>query len=435
LTQPTSSRGATRRTFLTTSAATVAGAATLAGLTPSVHAGGSDVLRIGLIGCGDRGTGAATQALSADPNLKLVAMGDVFKDRIQEKLALLRENEKIAKKIDVKAENCFDGFDAYKRVLASGVDVVLLTTPPHFRPIHLQAAVEAKKHVFCEKPMAVDVPGVRKVIAASRAAKKQNTAIVAGFCYRYERAKQETMKRIHDGQIGDIVALHTTYNAGLLWSRKRKEGWSDMEWQLRNWLYFTWLSGDHIVEQHCHSLDKMKWALKDQTPIRAVGMGGRQTRTDPVYGNIFDHHAVVFEFAKGVKLFSFCRQQGGDVAKDVNDYVMGTAGTCSVMKHKITGKKPWTHRPSSGGKPDDMYQNEHDDLFASIRAGRPINDGEWMTTSTLLAIMGRLATYTGQVITWEKLLKSKEDLSPPKYDLKAKLKVAPVAMPGVTEFK
>jgi predicted dehydrogenase len=431
LTTPSSSSPASRRDFLSASAVGLAGA-TLAGLAPPVHAAGSDVLKIGLIGCGGRGTGAAANALRADKNVKLTAMGDMFKDRWQGSLNELKGDGELAKKIDDNVQ-CFEGFDAYKKVLGTNIDVVLLTTPPGFRPLHLKAAVAADKHIFCEKPMAVDGPGVRTVIEAVKESKKNKKALVAGFCYRYERAKRETMKRVHEGQIGEIVALHCTYNGGALWHKVRQPGWTDMEWQLRNWPYFTWLSGDHIVEQHCHSLDKMAWAMGNEYPVKALGTGGRQVRTGPEFGHIFDHHAVCFEYKNGVKLFSYCRQQDG-TKQDVSDYVMGSNGICEVMKHRITGKKPWRHVPAKNGKPDDMYQNEHDDLFASIRAGTPINDGHFMAKSTLLAIMGRMATYTGELITWDRALASKEDLTPPKMDLKAAIKVAPVAMPGVTKF-
>jgi predicted dehydrogenase len=417
--------GATRRDFL---AASAAGAAALAGLAPAVHAAGGDTLRVGLVGCGGRGTGAATQALHADPAVRLVAVGDMFADRLEASLSQLKSDGDISAKIDVKDDHRFTGFDACKQVLASGVDVVLLATPPHFRPAHLKAAVEAGKHVFCEKPVAVDAPGVRAVFDACREAKKKNLAVVSGLCYRYQRAKRETMKRVHDGAVGDIVALHTNYNTHGLWYKKRGPGMSDMEWQLRNWLYFTWLSGDHIVEQHIHSLDKMAWAMRDEPPAKAFGLGGRQSRTQPEFGHIFDHHAVCFEYKNGVKLFSYCRQQDG-TANDVTDYVLGTAGTCDVMKHAITGKNPWRYR----GPKEDMYQNEHDELFASIRSGKPINDGEWMTQSTLMAIMGRMATYTGQVITREMALHSKEDLSPAKYEF-GPLPTADVARPGITKY-
>ena len=423
---PPHAPGASRRAFLKTGAATAL--ATQLGALPQVHAAGSDVLRIGLIGCGGRGTGAAGQALNAESNVKLVAMGDMFPDHLQSSLETLRRDESLAPKIDVKKENCFVGFDAYKHVLAAPIDVVLLATPPHFRPLHLRAAIDAGKHVFCEKPVAVDAPGIRAVFEASAEAKRKNLTLVSGLCYRYENAKRETMKRVHEGALGEIVAMQTNYNTHYLWMHRRKPEWTDMEWQLRNWLYFTWLSGDHIVEQHIHSLDKMAWAMKDQYPVRATGLGGRQVRTGIEYGNIFDHHAVVFEYAGGVKLFSYCRQQNG-CAIDVNDYVLGTKGTCDVMKHAISGETRWRYQ----GPSEDMYQNEHNEMFARIRAGKPINNGDYMTKSSLMAIMGRMATYTGKVITWQMALNSKENLTPAKYEF-GPLPMPPVAMPGVTKF-
>ncbi len=425
---------ATRRDFLAGTAA-----ATVASLVPAVHAAGSDVLRVGLIGCGNRGTGAAIQALRADKNSRLVALGDVFADKLQKSLNHLKSVADIAERIAVTPEHCFTGFSAYQSVLEMS-DVVLLTTPPHFRPLHLKAAVAAGKHVFAEKPCAVDAPGVRTVLQACEEAKKKNLSIVAGLCWRYHHGMRETMKRVHDGMIGDIVALQCTYNTGGLWSEKRRPEWSDMEWQLRNWLYFTWLSGDFNVEQHIHSLDKMAWAMQNAYPVRAVGSGGRQVRTDPLYGNIFDHHCVVYEYENGVKLFSACRQQVG-CAPDVSDHIMGTKGTCHIETNRpprgiiMAGKaKRWQSVASlRNPPPDDMYQNEHDELFASIRAGKAINNGEWMAKSTLMAIMGRMATYTGQVITWDMALNSKEDLTPPAYEF-GPLPVAPVARPGVTKF-
>jgi predicted dehydrogenase len=432
LTTPKNSSQSSRRRFLKASAAVTGAALTSRlGAFANVHAGGDDVIRVGLIGCGERGTGAATQALNADKNIKLVALGDAFADRVQRSLATLKRDEDIAAKLDVPPDRCFAGFDAYKQVLASGVDVVLLATPPHFRPAHLRAAVEAGKHIFAEKPVAVDAPGIRSVLETCELARKRNLSLVSGLCYRYEHAKRETMKRIHEGAVGDLVALQCTYNTGYLRVFDHQPGWSDMEWQLRNWLYFTWLSGDHNVEQHVHSLDKMAWAMGDQYPVKAAGTGGRQVRTEPKYGQIFDHHSVVYEYANGVKLFSTCRQQA-HCANDVSDFVMGTRGTCAVMKHAITGENPWRHHASPGVK-DDMYQNEHGELFASIRSGNPINNGDYMTRSSLMAILGRMATYTGQVITWDMALNSKEDLTPPKYEF-GDLPVAPVAMPGKTKF-
>jgi predicted dehydrogenase len=429
VTQPASSPD--RRQFLGTSAALAGASLVLPAMAPSLHAAGSDVIKIGLIGCGLRGSGAVVHALRADNNIKLTAVGDLFPDRLASAVESLNQDSELAKKVAVTPETSFTGIDAYKKVIDSDVQVVLLCTPPHFRPAHLQYAVEKGKHVFAEKPVGVDVPGVRSVMKSVQQARKKNLAIVSGLCYRYDKSKRETLKRVHEGAVGDIVAMHTNYNAGELWSFPRKPGWSDMEWQLRNWLYFTWLSGDHIVEQHIHSLDKMIWAMKDLPPVRANGTGGRQVRTAEQFGHIFDHHAVVFEWDSGVKLFSYCRQQDG-TQKDVNDYIYGTRGVCSVMGHQITGKQPW-QLPRKVSRGSDMYQNEHDELFASIRAGKPINNGDYMCQSTLMAIMGRMATYTGQTITWDMLLNSKEDLTPSSYAF-GPLPVAPVAMPGKTKF-
>jgi predicted dehydrogenase len=442
----------TRRDFLKNSAVGVASAAVVAA---NAHASGSDLLRVGLIGCGGRGTGAAEQALRADKNVRLTAMGDMFRDRLDSSLTSLRRDEELARKIDIKPDHCFTGFDAYKDVIGSGVDVVLLATPPHFRPLHLEAAVAAGKHIFCEKPVAVDAPGVRRVFAACEEARRKNVSLVSGLCWRYHHGMRETIRRVHDGMVGDIVSLQCTYNTHGLWVRDRRSEWSDMEWQLRNWLYYTWLSGDHNVEQHIHSLDKMAWALRDQYPVKAVGLGGRQVRTDPRFGQIFDHHSVVYEYANGIRLFSNCRQQDG-TASDVSDQLVGTKGLChidagagrgTIRLHAAPGKdggevnarqdsRPGRGRvlwQSRGGDVGNMYQNEHDELFASIRSGKPIHNGDYMTKSTLMAIMGRMATYTGQVITWEMAMTSKEDLTPPHYEF-GPLPVPPVAKPGVTKF-
>jgi predicted dehydrogenase len=432
-TPPVREDATSRREFLARSAvAAGAAVATQLSIVPAVHAAGNDTIRVGLIGCGSpkggRGRGAAENCVNAGPNVKLYAMADMFPDHLEYTKTYLQK--RLGDKIDVTSDRCFVGWNAYKDLLKlKEVDVVILATPPGFRPLHLQAAVDAGKHIFAEKPVAVDAPGVRAVMKACEEAKKKGISLVSGLCYRYETGKRETFKRIHDRSVvGDVVALQCTYNTGPIWMIPRQEGWSDMEWQLRNWYYFTWLSGDHNVEQHIHSLDKMAWAMQDESPVKCVGTGGRQVRTGPEYGHIFDHHSVVYEYANGVKLFSTTRQQD-HVQKDVSDYVMGTLGTCDVMKHAIKGKVPWKYT----GPRDDMYQHEHNELIASIRAGMPINNGDYMTKSTLMAIMGRMATYTGQEITWEKALNSKEDLTPPKYEF-GSLPVPPVARPGVTKF-
>jgi len=417
-----------RREFLKTSTVAAAGASLVGslGIARSVHASVDDTLRVGLIGCGGRGTGAASQALNADKNVKLVAMGDAFPDRLQSSLHGLQTE--FGKKVDVTPERCFHGFDAYKEVLNSGVDVVILTTPPHFRPIHLKAAVEAGKHIFCEKPVAVDAQGVRSVLETAELAKKKSLNIVSGLCWRYDPPKRETVKRIHDGAIGDVTAIHSTYLTGTLWHHGRKPEWSEMEYQVRNWLYFNWLSGDHINEQHIHSLDKAVWVMNNEPPVSAVGVGGRQVRTGEQWGNIYDHFAIVYEFANGTEVFSSCRQMAG-CQDDVSDHVIGTNGSAQLMQNSISGPNKWSY---SGPTPN-MYQVEHNELFAAIRAGTRIDNSLYMARSTLMAIMGRTAAYTGQKIQWDQMMASKDDLTPPKYEWGA-MPVAPVAMPGMTKF-
>ena len=418
-----------RRQFIGSSAV-----ATALGAVPHVHAAGSDVLRVGLIGCGGRGTGAASQALRADPAVKLVAMGDAFEDRLGQSLDTLSKDKEIAAKIDVPLERRFVGFDAYKQVIAS-VDVVLLCTPPHFRPIHLRAAVEAGKHVFAEKPVAVDAPGVRSVMATCELAKAKSLSVVSGLGMRYDEGLRETVQRIRDGAVGDVLVLQANDYRGPIWVKPRQSDWSDMVWQMRNWYYFTWLSGDFNVEQHVHLLDTCSWAMGDCYPARAVGTGGRQQRTGPEYGHIYDHFAIIYEYEGGAKLFATCRQQVG-CANDISARVLGTKGRAALTGSRrgggprIEGGVSWHYN----GRPTDVYQAEHNALFASIRRGQPINNGQYMAKSTLLAIMGRMSAYTGQVITWEQVLGSVEDLSPPRYDWDVPLSVPPVAIPGQTKL-
>lgn len=415
-----------RREFLRHGSAAVTAGTFLGSLSlaRSAHAAGSDVLKVGLIGCGGRGTGAAAQAIAADPQARLTALGDAFADRLKSSLENLRKEN--PEKVQVEEDHCFVGFDAYQKVIDSGVDVVVLATPPHFRPAHLKAAVMAGKHVFCEKPVAVDGPGVRSVLETCELAKQKNLSVVSGLCWRYDNGVRETMQRVLDGAIGEIVAIQENYLAGSLWMHPRKPEWSDMEWQLRNWLYFTWLSGDHNVEQHVHSLDKAAWAMHEEPPLKCFGLGGRQVRTAAEYGHIFDHHAVVYEYANGMKVFAYTRQQDG-CKSDVEDYFIGTKGKAQVLRHAITGENAWRFT----GKKNNMYQTEHDELFASIRSGNPINNGLYMARSTLLAIMGRMATYTGKEVTWEQALNSEERLGPEKYEWGG-MSVPDVAQPGRT---
>lgn len=414
-----------RRAFLKSTAVTLAAA-------PLVNAhvgGGSETLKVGLVGCGNRGSGAIDDALQADPNVKCWALADAFGDRVES--CLQKTKKAFPNKVDVTSDRCFTGLDAYKNLIDSGVDVVLLCSPPGFRPQHLRYAVEKKKQIFCEKPMAVDAPGVRSVLESAKMAKEANLNIVSGFCYRSDLPKVETIKRIHEGAIGDIQAIHTTYLTGFLWSYDRQPDWSDTEYQLRNWLYYTWLSGDHIVEQHIHSLDKCAWALGDKYPTSAIGVAGRQTRTDEKFGHIFDHFATVFDYPKGVKVFSFCRQISGcDGGTD--DHVIATKGQAQIQRHTIdaTGATRWKYE----GPAPVMYQQEHVELFQAIRSGKTVNQGERMAYSTLMGIMGRMAGYTGKKVTWQQALNSKEELMPKDLDLKAAMPFPPIARPGKTQL-
>src|SRR5262249_6065296 len=314
-----------RRAFLASSVAAVAAA-------PSLYAAGDDVLKVGLIGCGERGTGAAVNALKADKNVKLSRMADAFEDRLNSSLENLLAKKDVAHKVDVKPDARFVGFDAYKDVIER-CDVVLLTTPPHFRPLHFKAAVEAGKHIFAEKPVAVDAPGVRSVLATCEAAKKKNLSVVSGLCLRYDSGFRETVRRLHDGAIGDILVLQANDYRGSNWGKPRQPEWTDMQYQMRNWYNFTWLSGDFNVEQHVHFLDVCAWVMKNEYPVRAVGLGGRQVRTGEEFGHIYDHFAVVYDYASGAKLFSNCRQQQG-CAKDMSAHVAGTKGRVELSERR-----------------------------------------------------------------------------------------------------
>jgi predicted dehydrogenase len=414
-----------RRGFLAGSAA--AAVASLTAAPRAARAGTTGTLRLGLVGCGGRGTGAASQALRADKDVTLVAMGDVFADHLETSLAALGRDEAIAGRVNVPEARRFVGWDAYKEVLAADVDVVLLATPPHFRPLHLAAAVEAGKHVFAEKPTAVDAPGVRQVLEACERARQRKLSVVSGLCFRYHRGLQETVRRIHDGAIGEVRAALASDFRGPIWVKPRQPGWSDFEYQMRNWYYFTWLSGDFNVEQHVHFLDIAAWALGGRYPEWAYGSGGRQARTGPEFGQIYDHHSVVYEYADGLKLFSTCRQLGGGY-NDSSVEVVGSKGTAVLSDRRLTitaGRKSWRWQ----GEPADKFQAEHDELFAGIRRGKPVDNGEYMARSTMMGILGRMATYSGQRVSWQQALASDERLGPDKYQW-GPLPTPAVAVPG-----
>ncbi len=427
------SSGTSRRSFLKTTA--LAAAAGSLSVARGAHAAGDDVLKVGLVGCGGRGTGAAVNALNADPGVRIVALGDAFDDRLQSARASLGKRD--AERATVADDNCFVGFDAYQKVIDSGVDVVLLGTTPHFRPQHIKACIDAGKHVFCEKPMGVDAPGVRSVMASAKAADEKGLSIVSGFCWRRHPAVQATMQKVLDGAIGEVLSIQETYLTGTLWHRGRKPEDTEMVYQMRNWYYFDWLSGDFNTEQHCHSLDKASWAMGDKPPVRAWGLGGRQVRTEqPKWGNIYDHHAVVYEYENGCRVHSYCRQQAGTY-HDVSDHFAGTKGRADILGNKITGETEWRYDGPGGN----MYDLEHVVLFKAIREGKPVNDGHFMATSTMLAVLGRMVDYTGQALTWDQAINSDLLLAPKEYSWDAEPPVVPdsdghypVAMPGITPF-
>jgi len=435
----------TRRSFLQTSTKALAAGA-IAGALPieriALGASPSDTLRIALVGCGGRGSGAADQALKTGPGVKLVAMADVFKDRLDTSLKSIAEQNK--DKVEVPDDNKFVGFDAYKKAIALA-DVVIIATPPGFRPLLFEEAVRQGKHIFAEKPVATDAPGVRRFLAAAAEAKRKNLKVGIGLQRRHQTSYIEALQRIHDGQIGDIVSMRCYWNGTTPWVKKRADleksagrKLSEMEYQMRNWYYFVWTCGDHIVEQHIHNLDVMNW-VKNGPPVRANGMGGVEVRKGPDYGEIFDHHCVEFEYADGSRAFSQCRHING-CWSDVSEHVQGTKGKADLADgqyYTITGENPWRFR---GKQARDRYQQEHDDLFAAIRADAPYNEAERGALSTMTAIFGRMATYSGKVLEWDAALNSNLDYFPTELSWDATPKSLPNAdgwynhpVPGKTQ--
>lgn len=442
-----------RRQFLKNTSTAVVGVAATAGLPfiQTSHAAPDDPIRIGLIGCGGRGTGAVLDALGATTkviypdagyhtedvaegarvsrkDVTVVALCDVFPDRLN---TCRQQLKKLG--TDIPDEKCFTGFEGYKQLLAlPDVNYVIQATPPHFRPQHLLDAIKAGKHVFMEKPAAVDPHGVRMVLEAGALAKEKNLGIVAGTQRRYRRTYMQTVKRLQDGAIGEIHTARAYWNGGVIWVVERQPGWSDMEWQLRNWNYFTWIGGDHIVEQHVHNLDVINWVLGTH-PIKAYGMGGRQARQHPIHGHIYDHFAVEFEYPNGVRMFSQCRQMHGCEGR-VGEGFTGTKGTAwladgtNIILPK--GGSVFRTRSSEDANP---YHQEHEDLIASIRAGKPINAAQAVAETTLTGIMGREAAYSGQTIEWDEACKSSMKLGPAEYSF-GPLPFPAVAAPGQYKF-
>jgi predicted dehydrogenase len=372
----------TRRELLRSSAV-AAGSLMISGVAgPLAFAAGSDTIRVGVIGCGGRGSEAAKNCVESSSGVKVVALADTFTDRLQG----------LKKAFNVPDDRCFVGLDAYKALLAlPDVNLVILATPPGFRPIHLAEAVKQGKNVFMEKPVCVCPAGYKMVIEASEQAQQKGLAIVAGTQRRHQAVYVEAMKRIHDGAIGEIVSAQCYWNMGELWVNPRKPGQGEVEWQLRNWLYFTWLSGDHICEQHVHNLDVVNWAFKDVQPEAVHGLGGRQWRTGPEYGNIFDHFGVEYIYPNDVRTISMCRQIKG-TTDNVSERIVGTKGVWRSDPGIIEGEKPWKYE----GPNPNPYVVEHTDLIKSIRDGKPLNEGKRVADSTLCAIMGRESAYSRQ---------------------------------------
>ncbi len=425
-----------RRDFLKSSstAAALTFAAPALLMRDRAFAANTDTIRIGLVGCGGRGTGAAGNALEADKNLILVAMGDAFEDQLKQSHSSL--DKQFPGRVQVEPSKRFVGLDAYQKVIDAGVDVVLLASPPGFRPTHLRYAVEKKKHIFCEKPMATDSAGIRHVMESVRMSKEAKLNIVAGYCWRYSLPRREFFKRINEGEIGEVLAMYGTYLTGpvkpMQAPSQRKDGVGDLEWQMRNWMNFTWLAGDGFVEQCIHTVDKMMWAFGDKPPAKVVANGGR---VHPNYeGNIFDHMTATYEWANGARGV-IAQRQIANCYSDNSDYVLGGKGKgwngwSNAYFKNADGSNGWRYR----GENPDMYVVEHQHLYKAIRAGEFHNDGDRMVNSTLAGIMGRLSAYTGQEVTWEQALNSKIQLVPENMSWDMKLPIEPLPVPGKTKL-
>ncbi len=424
-------RGLDRRGFISASSLAAIGAIGTAGLLHSCsgkpkkpelklpvllnQAPDGKVLKAGLIGCGGRGTGAAINFLDAGPNLEIAALGDVFKDKLDQ----CREQLKKQKNVEVPDEKCFVGFDSFEKVIDSGVDIVLLTTPPHFRPAHVEAAVNAGKHIFMEKPIAVDPVGARKVMVAAKRAAEKELSMVSGTIRRVQKDFMETQRRVASGQIGDIVSAHIIRNGGSLWVIQRQPGWSDMEYMLRNWANFCWLSGDHITEQFIHEIDVMNWYM-GKNPVKAIGWGGRQRR---VTGDQYDFFSIEYIYDNGMHTHCAARQITG-CSNLTEQFIVGTEGFANAkgMLYNLKGEEIWKYPYPEEGSTDetwkvkDPFVQEHINLVTAIRTGKPYNDAEAQVNSTLITIMGRMSAYTGKDVTWDEVLNSDLYLGPKTYE-------------------
>ena len=403
-----------------------------------VNVGNVKKLKLCVVGCGGRGTGAAVQALRADKDVELVAMADAFQDTLDNSLKSIKEELDGEIKVNVKQKNKFVGFDAFKKAIDIS-DVVILASPPGFRPLHFEYAINNDKHVFMEKPVAVDAFGVRRVLNSAKLATQKKLNVVVGLQRRYQKNYLALMDRVRKNDIGKIISGQVYWNSPGVWVRKRLNGQSEMEYQMRNWYYFNWLCGDHILEQHIHNIDVANWILNEY-PVSANGMGGREVRKGLDHGQIFDHHYVEFNYSSGAVISSQCRHQPG-TNRNVSERFQGTNGSVSFKKNKIidlNGNEIYSYKQKGDKSP---YQIEHDKLFKSIRDGNIINDGEYGAKSTLTAIMGRMATYTGQEIKWNQIMESDQNLVPDNLDWSSTPPVIPnsegkypIPIPGVTDI-
>ena len=400
-THATPTDGLTRRNFLKTSA-TAAAATTLGtlDLARSAHAAGGDTLRVGMIGCGGRNAGAAIQALTADPGARLVAMCDIFLDRVQGKLEEIRRQK--PDQVAVDKDHCFTGFDSYQQVIAAS-DVVLIANAAKFHPFHALAALQAGKHVFVEKPHGIDPLGIKTLQTAIDLAREKKLSLASGLHSRHHPGYIETIRRIHDGAIGDIIAIEENFLRAPYGITERRPGLTELEWQCSTQYHFNWLSGDDVPQSLVHNMDRARWVLKELVPVKCHGLGGRSTMVEPIYGNVFDHHSVVYEFPNGVRVYAFCRTTTGCYDED-SSIVLGSKGRCSVKACQIWGETNWRWR-DTGNDPhqSDPYQIEHDKLFAGIRSGHPVNNGDYMARSTLTTIMGQISCYTGKEVSWDQV--------------------------------
>ncbi len=440
MSQPEESSHATqpsRRDFLKTSSAAISTAAVSSlAISRAAHAAGSDTIKVGLVGCGGRGGGAVLQAMNADPGVRIVALADLFDHRLSKGRELL-EAEK-PKQTTVSDDHCFVGFDAYQKVIDSDVDVVFITNTSRFHARHLKACVDAGKHTFVEKPAALDPPDVKIVLAAADEADKKGLNIVSGLMYRYDPGIQETMKRVHDGAIGDVESIQLTTLRPNFRLRKRLPGQSEIEYQFYNWTHFSWLSGDYGVASLVHHTDLAAWAMKEEHPENAFGMGGRAALYGEEHGDCFDHHAVVYEYADGRKTYAYLRVQPGCYV-EVSDIIQGTKGRAHLLKYRIEGENAWQY----DGPKRNPYQVEQDELFTSIRSGRVINNGHYMGRSTMAGILGQIACYTGKQITWDQAMAAENVFGPTESECRFSMEppvkpdadgTYPIRVPGITRL-